>query len=197
MTAPTADTPHAAQGAGDRSVAVLIKVLRYTRIALVFVLFTVLGTAARLPFFPLRFGGDPADPEARWPTVHIGAAVDPDMTAAAIYTQSAVEVILIAAGFFIISEMLQLLRNVAGGHAFIRENGARLRRMGYAGVVAQLSIYAVWIVSRTVDAAGVAAVDGLTVEISPAPWIIILCAFALSTVFNDAAALKEEQDLTV
>ncbi len=119
------------------------------------------------------------------------------MTSAAIYTQAAVDIIMIGAGMFIITEMLQVLRNVAARNAFVRENGERLRRMGYAGVIAQLSIYAVWIVSETIDVAGVAEVEGLIIEISPAPWIIILCAFALSTVFNDAAALKEEQDLTV
>ncbi len=197
MTAPTADNLRAAPCAGDGAVAVLTKVLRITRIAMVFVLVTVIGTAARVPFFPLRFGGDPADPEARWPTVFIGAAVDPDMTAAAIYTQSAVDIIMIAAGVFIITEMLQVLRNVAAGNAFVRENGQRLRRMGYAGVIAQLSVYAVWIAAEAIAVAGIADVEGLIIEISPAPWIVILCAFALSTVFNDAATLKEEQDLTV
>lgn len=197
MTAPVANNLDAAQYVGDGAVALLTKVLRYTRVALIFILITVVGTAARLPFFPLRVGGDPADPEARWPTIYFGTAVDPDMTTAAIYTQSAVDIIMIAAGLFVISEMLQVLGNVARRHAFVRENGARLRRMGYAGVVAQLSIYVVWIVSEVVDVAGVAEVEGLMVEISPAPWVIILCAFALSTVFNDAAALKEEQDLTV
>lgn len=197
MTAPAISKRDMVQRAGSDSVMLLTKVLRVSRVALVFIAVTVVGTAARLPFFPLQLGGDPTDETARWPTIYIGAAVDPDITLAALYTQSAVSIVLIVAGLFIISEMLQVLRNVAGGHAFVRENGTRLRRMGYAGVVAQLSVYAVWIVAEVVDIAGVAEVEGIVFEISPAPWVIILCAFALATVFNDAAALKEEQDLTV
>lgn len=197
MSASKVSQRETVRRAGGDSVMLLTKVLRFSRVALIFIAVTVIGTAARLPFFPLRLGGDPTDDAARWPTIFIGSAVDPEMTQAAIYTQSAVGVIVVAAGLFVISEMLQVLRNVDSGQAFVRENGMRLRRMGYAGVVAQLSIYAVWIVAEVVDIAGVAEIEGLRFEISPAPWIIILCAFALATVFNDAAALKEEQDLTV
>ena len=190
--------PHAVNSASDGgSVGALINLLLITRGALVFIFITVVATALRLPFFPLRIGGDPADPDARWPTAYIGASLDPEMTQAALYTQSATDIALLIGGFFIITQMLRVLRNVAAGHAFVRDNGRRLRLMGYAGVVTQLSIYAIWAIAQAADAAGAAEVDGLVMEISPAPWIVILCAFALAAVFNDAATLKEEQDLTV
>ena len=197
MTAGCTPKKTASAGKDANAVSVLISLLVFTRYAIVFIFITVLGTALRLPFFPLRIGGDPADADAQWPTAYIGAAVRPDMTDAALYTQSATEIVLLIGGFFIVTQMLNVLRNVSAGHAFVRENGGRLRRMGYAGVVIQLSIYAIWAIAQAVDLSGAAEVDGLMMEISPAPWIVILCAFALSTVFNDAATLKEEQELTV
>lgn len=197
MTAGCAPKKIASEGEGAKAVSVLICLLVFTRYAIVFIFITVVGTALRLPFFPLRIGGDPADADARWPTAYVGAAVDPDMTDAALYTQSATEIVLLVGGLFIITQMLNVLRDVSVGHAFVRENGERLRRMGYAGVVVQLSIYVIWVIAEAVDLSGVAEVEGMIMEISPAPWIVILCAFALSTVFNDAATLKEEQELTV
>ncbi len=192
------DAPkNAPSGESARAVSVLIRLLVITRYAIVFIFITVLGTALQAPFFPLRIGADPADADARWPTAYIGSAVDPEMTNAALYTQSATETVLLIGGFFIITQMLSVLRNVSAGHPFVRENGERLRRMGYAGVIVQLSIYVIWAIAQAVDLSGAAAVDGIIMEISPAPWIVILCAFALSTVFNDAATLKEEQELTV
>lgn len=197
MSAAQSDNGASHEAKTDKSVLLLIKLLRFTRYALIFILVTVIGIASRIPIFPLRFGGDPADPEARWPTIFLGTAIDPEIALGTLYAQSAVNVILVVAGLFVITDMLKLLRNVARQRAFVRENGKLLRRMGYVGIIAQLSVYAVWLIAQTIDIAGVADIDGLIMSINPAPWIIILCAFALSTVFNDATALKEEQDLTV
>jgi|GEM_PF-3296100 len=197
MSAAQSDTGATHEMTSDKSVLLLIKLLRFTRYALIFIFVTVIGIAARLPIFPLRLGGDPADPEARWPTIFLGTAIDPEITLGALYAQSAVNVILIIAGLFVITDMLKLLNNVARQRAFVRENGKLLRRMGYAGIIAQISVYVVWFTAQATDIAGIVEVDGLVMSINPAPWIIILCAFALSTVFNDATALKEEQDLTV
>ena len=184
-------------GDGAKTVSVLVKLLVFTRYAIAFSFITVVGTALKAPFFPLRLGGDPADPDARFPTAYIGTGVNPEMTDAALYTQSATSIVVLVGGFFIVTQMLSVLRNVSAGHAFVRENGERLRRMGYTGVVMQLSIYFIWVLSQAAEISGAADIDGLTMEIGPAPWIIILCAFALATVFKDAATLKEEQDLTV
>ncbi len=53
MNAPAAHNLDATQHAGEGAVVLLTKVLRVTRIALVFVLVTVIGTAARMPFFSI------------------------------------------------------------------------------------------------------------------------------------------------
>lgn len=204
MSAPTPLTDQKTnQKAGQTaarsaSVRILTRLLEFTRWVLALVAATVIGRMLRLPFFPLLIGGDPADPDAKWPAIFIGSALSPDITPAALYAQSAIDLIMLAMGFYVITQMLGILRNVAADHAFVRENGERLRRIGWAGVIAQLSVYAVWAGAGLIALSGVAKVDGMEeIAISPAPWIIILCAFALSTVFRDAATLKEEQELTV
>lgn len=181
----------------DRSLKILVKLLVFMQWTMVFLLVTVPLTVLRAPFFPLRFGSDPNDADAAWPTFYVGAVFDEDITQAALVADGAVIIIYLALGLYVIRQMLGVLRNVKNGDSFARDNGLRLRRMGYAGAVAQLSVYGVWLLAAIVALAGWAEVDGMSVVLTPAPWVVILLAFALATVFRDGAALKEEQDLTV
>ncbi|MEO1136224.1 MAG: DUF2975 domain-containing protein [Pseudomonadota bacterium] len=184
-------------GKKDQAVPILIKLLVFSQWALVFLLVAIPLTALGAPFFPLRIGGDPNDPDAQWPTGYIGAVFDEDMTQAALYAEALVLVIFVVMGIYVIRQMLGVLRNVLTGNPFVRDNGVRLRRMGYAGVIAQFSVYGIWILVGLIALAGWADFEGISVILSPAPWVAILLAFALATVFRDGAELKEEQDLTV
>lgn len=161
----------------------------------IFVLIIVSTIA--LPDGALTLGGDPNDPDANWPTVHVGLYVDEKATRAAMIVEAIGGALYTGAGFFILGEMAGILRNVLRGEAFARDNGARLRRMGWIGAGAQLGAYATWIAAVSLDAAGAANTDGVFIQLSPTPWIGVLSAFALSTVFRQGASLKEEQDLTV
>lgn len=181
-------------GNADRSVRLLIGLLIGARWALCFMLVAVPLAAARAPFFPLRIGGG-EDEDAM--NVHLGAAFDESMSQAAINAHAVAAVIAVVFGIYATGQMLGVMRNVRRGDSFVRDNGERLRRIGYAGIVAQLSVYAVWIAALVIGAAGLAALEGLRIELNIAPWIGILMAFALATVFRDGADLKEEQDLTV
>lgn len=179
----------------DRSLGFLIGLLIGTRWALYFLLVTVPLTAAGVSFLPLRVGGDGAADDGF--EIHLGAAFEDGMSQDAIYVQAIVAVITLAFGVYAIGQMLGVLRNVRAGNSFVRDNGDRLRRIGYAGIATQLCVYAVWIGAVIVEAAGLAVLEGMRMEINFAPWIGILMTFALATVFRDGAALKEEQDLTV
>ena len=170
----------------DRSLGFLIGLLIGTRWALYFLLVTVPLTAA---------GVDGAADDGF--EIHLGAAFEDGMSQDAIYVQAIVAVITLAFGVYAIGQMLGVLRNVRAGNSFVRDNGDRLRRIGYAGIATQLCVYAVWIGAVIVEAAGLAVLEGMRMEINFAPWIGILMTFALATVFRDGAALKEEQDLTV
>lgn len=181
----------------DRSLAILVKLLVFSKWTMVFLLVIVPLTILGAPFLPLQFGGDPNDPEAAWPTFYVGAVFDEEATQAALYADGAVLMIYFVLGLYVIRQMLGVLENVKNGDSFARDNGLRLRQMGRAGVIAQLSVYGVWILAGLIALAGLAEVEGMTVVISPAPWVAILLAFALAIVFRDGADLKEEQDLTV
>ncbi|MEO1252369.1 MAG: DUF2975 domain-containing protein [Pseudomonadota bacterium] len=183
--------------AADRSVSILITLLRVTRWVTAFVIVSIPLTLLNAPFFPLQFGADPADEDAEGRTVYIGRIADESVAEGAMYAQGLIDVMLAAATLYAITQMLGLMRNVAAGHSFVRENGKRLRRIGYTALITQLAIYVVWFFSLTLEGFGAASMEGLIVELTPFPWIVILSVFALATVFNDATTLKEEQDLTV
>lgn len=173
----------------------LIRLLVWTRWVLVLLLVVVPVTALGAPLFPIRIGGDGPEDDAL--NIHVGAVFDDGMNQAAVYAQTIVAVIIFVFAIYAIGQMLGVLRNVRAGNSFVRDNGTRLRRIGFAGIAAQLSIYAVWAGAVILEAAGGVRFDGLMIEINFAPWIGVLMAFALAAVFRDGAELKEEQDLTV
>ncbi len=173
----------------------LIRLLLGTRWVLVFLIVVVPITALGAPLFPIRIGGDGPDDDAL--NIHVGAVFDEGMNEPAVFVQTIVAVIVFAFAIYAIGQMLGVLRNVRAGNSFVRDNGTRLRRIGFGGIAAQLSIYAVWIAALVIEAAGAVRFDGLTIELNFAPWIGVLMAFALAAVFRDGAELKEEQDLTV
>lgn len=183
--------------ADDKAIGVLMSLLKICQWIFVFLIVTVPLTVIGAPFMPLRFGSDPSDVDAQWPTFYVGAVFNEELTKAALYAEGLVLLIFLALGLFVVRQMLGVLNNVVNGDSFARDNGIRLRRMGYAGAAAQLSVYGVWILTGLVSLAGWADIDGMNVVLSPAPWVVILLAFALATVFRDGAELKEEQDLTV
>lgn len=181
---------------GDRAVNILISFLVGTRWVLA-VLIVPVALSIFTDALPLHFGADPLDPEADGVTVHLGVMVEENMTRAAVIAEAIKTVIYYGFAFYFIAQLLGILRNVRAGAPFARDNGARLRRIGYAGAAAQLSVYGVWVVFRLIDAFGAANVEGMVIELNPAPWIGVLSAFALATVFREGTQLKEEQDLTV
>lgn len=181
----------------NRTVSILIGILTWTQWILGFLLFTVPLTVFNAPFFPLSFGADPADPDAKGASISFGVAFDQGLTTAALYAEAIIALIYLALGVYAIGQTLGLLRNVQNGQPFVRDNGYRLRRIGYAGAIAQLSVYGVWLFVGIFSVAGLASFKGISMEFGPTPWIGVLMAFALATVFRDGADLKEEQDLVV
>lgn len=154
---------------------------------------TVLGA----PFLPLQFGSDPSDIDAKTPTFFVGLVLDEGMTRPAYFLEALIVMVFGAAALFGLHHLRRILRNVAVGRAFARENGLRLRKVGYAAMAAQLVVYALWIISITLDVTGVMDFEGRTITLTPMPWIGILGVFVLSTIFLEGAQIKEEQDLTV
>ncbi len=181
----------------DRAINVLISLLVGTRWVLAVFLVPIVLSIFIPDILPLEFGGDPEDPDARTLTVHVGMTVEDYMSRAAVVAESLKTIIQYAFTFYFISQILGVLYNVNSGEPFARDNGVRLRRVGYAGAAAQISIYALWIVFKFIDAFGMATVKGMSVDFNPAPWIGVLSVFALATVFREGTELKEEQDLTV
>ena len=149
------------------------------------------------PFLPITFGGDPADPNAQTPTFFIGLVLDEDMSRASVVLEGIVVMVLAGATLFGLHHLKRILRNVAAGRAFARENGLRLRKVGYAAAAAMVAVYVLWFGSIVLDLTGVVVFEGNTIAITPLPWIGILGIFVLSTIFLEGAEIKEEQDLTV
>ena len=149
------------------------------------------------PFLPIQFGGDPSDPDAQTPTFFIGLVLDQDMSRASVILEGIVVMVLAAATLFGLHHLKHILRNVAAGRAFARENGLRLRKVGYVAAGAMIALYALWTGSIILDLTGVVEFEGNTITITPLPWIGILGIFVLSTIFLEGAEIKEEQDLTV
>lgn len=178
-----------------RVISILSKLLVFSKWALLFQVATAILSAVGAPFFPLQFGGDPATGEGR--TVQIGVVFDEDMTRAAVYLETLIIVVVCAAGLYAVHHFRRIISNAASGRAFARENGVRLRKIGYVAAGAQVSVYVLWVFSAFIELAGLAVFDGRTMAITPAPWLIILGVFALSTIFLEGADIKEEQDLTV
>ncbi len=179
----------------DRAIKILISLLVWTRWVLALLLIPVFLSVLMPDVLPLHIGGGPDNPDGA--TVHIGMMVSDDMSRAAVAAEALNSVIYTVFGLYFISQLLGVLRNVRADNAFARDNGDRLRRIGYAGAAAQLCVYGVWIVFKLADALNMVAVKGMVIELSPAPWIGVLSAFALATVFREGTELKEEQDLTV
>jgi len=154
---------------------------------------TVLGA----PFLPIQFGGDPADPDAQAPTFFFGLVLDEDMSRAAFVLEGVIVMIFSGAALYGLHHLQRILRNVAAGRAFVRENGVRLRKVGYVAAASMIVVYGLWIVSIALDVTGVMDFEGRTIAITPLPWIGVLGVFVLSTIFLEGAEIKEEQDLTV
>ena len=175
----------------------LTSLLGITRCVLWYVIVTLPLTALSAPFFPITIGGDFADPDAVWPTVFLSPFLEQNGTRAALYLETLIGVIAAALGLFVIHHFLRILRNVQSGAAFARENGVRLRKIGFAIAGVQLSIYGLWFASLLADMFAGIDFEGLMVTLSPAPWIGVFGAFALSTIFLEGAEIKEEQDLII
>lgn len=185
-------------GADARIFRVLDQLLRITRWVSVFILVTIPLMIGGAPFLPITFGSDPADLDAVWPTFYIGLVYDrEEMTFAAFVVQALADFIYAALSIFVLTQLIRILDNVRAGRAFVRDNGARLRRIGYASLYSLLGAYAVLFIGQGIDLAGIADTEGLRIQLSPDPWIAVLASFALSTIFLEGAALKEEQELTV
>ncbi len=108
-----------------------------------------------------------------------------------------VVMVFASATLFGLHHLKRILRNVAAGRAFVRENGLRLRKVGYVAAAAMVVLYVLWVGSLVLDMTGVVEFEGNTLAITPLPWIGILGIFVLSTIFLEGAEIKEEQDLTV
>ncbi|WP_411819347.1 DUF2975 domain-containing protein [Hyphococcus formosus] len=182
---------------GIKSVSLLITLLVYTRIILALNYLAVPYYLFAGSNMPKYLGSDPADMDAKWPTIYFGIENNQDMTSAALVVESLVLLISVTFGIFVIGQMLAILRNVQNDNAFARDNGDRLRRIGYFGAGAQLSIYGVWLVTAAMEAAQLIDTEGLEMGLSTAPWIGVLIAFSLATIFRHGTDIKEEQDLTV
>lgn len=154
-------------------------------------------TAIGAPFLPLRVGPDPANGDAEGTTFFIGLMFDEGMTRPAVILESIIVMVMAGAALYGLHHFRHILRNVSSGAAFVRANGLRLRKAGYAAVTAQLAIYGLWIVSLILGATFGLDFDGRVIILTPIPWVGILGIFVLSTIFLEGAQIKEEQDLTV
>ena len=183
--------------AADRKISILRGLLVVTRwtliIAMMFVLAgIVIGTDASI-----TLGADPQDPDAEGRKAYFGVFFDEDTSLGGFRATSLVAFVSGIFGIFAISQILNILGNVSSGHPFVFENGTYLRRIGFAGAVAQLSIYAIWIGAGVIATLTGISFSGMTVQLSPAPWIGVLIAYSLSTIFRQGAEMKQEQDPTV
>lgn len=175
----------------------LTSLLSISRWVLWYLIVTLPLTALNAPFFPITIGGDFADPDAVWPTMFLSPFLEQSGTRPALYLETLIGMITAGLGLFVIHHFLRILRNVQSGSAFARENGVRLRKIGFAIAGVQLGIYGLWFASLLADMFAGVDFEGLMVALSPAPWIGVFGAFALSTIFLEGSAIKEEQDLTV
>ena len=185
------------QQKSDSIFSVLSTLLVVSKWTLLFIIATGALAALNAPFFPLTFGADPADPDAKWPTFFIGLAFEEDMTRAAYVLEIFVAIMLSGVGLYVIHHLSRILQNVRNGYAFARENGLRLRKAGYAAAYGQLAVYGIWFIALILRVSGRVDFEGVSMAFTPAPWLGILGAFALSTIFLEGADIKEEQDLTV
>ena len=154
-------------------------------------------TAIGAPFLPLRIGPDPAGGDAEGATFFIGLMFDEDMTRPAIILESIIVMVMAGAALYGLHHLRHILRNVSSGAAFVRGNGLRLRKVGYAAVAAQVTIYVLWFISVILGATLGLDFDGRVIILTPIPWVGILGIFVLSTIFLEGEQIKEEQDLTV
>ena len=175
----------------------LVSLLSISRWALWFIIVTLPLTAFNAPFFPITIGGDPANPDAAWPTVYLSPYLEQTGTRAALYVETLIGMIQAGLALYVIHHFLRILKNVQGGAAFARQNGERLRKIGFAVAGVQIGIYVLYAASLLANYLLEIDFEGLFVALSPAPWIGVFGAFALSTVFLEGAEIKEEQDLTV
>ena len=175
----------------------LTSLLSISRWVLWYVIVTLPLTALNAPFFPITFGGDPANPDAVWPTAYLSPYLEQTGTRAALYLETLIGVVQAGLGLYVIHNFLRILGNVQSGAAFARQNGERLRKIGFAVAGVQLGIYGLWFAALLADSFLGIDFKGLLVALSPAPWIGVFGAFALSTIFLEGAEIKEEQDLTV
>lgn len=185
------------QKTGNSIISILTTMLVISKWSMWFILITAPLAALGAPFLPLQFGADPADAEATAPTFYVGLVLDEEMSRPAYYLETFIVMLFVGAGLYVVHHLQRILGNVRAGAAFDRENGLRLRKIGYAAAIAQLTVYGLWLVSIILDFAGLMEFEGRMITITPMPWIGILGAFALSTIFLEGADIKEEQDLTV
>ena len=192
-----ADISQSRVPASDRSINWLVGILKITRWTLVVMLVIVAVGAVWGPEASLTLGGDPLDPENQGRTAYFGVFYDDETTRAAFLADSMIALGFGVFGIYAITQILKIMGNIVAGAPFARENGSFLRRIGFAGAAAQLFVYGVWIVAGVVAVTTNTQFTGMTVQLSPAPWIGVLIAFSLATIFRQGTELKEEQDLTV
>jgi len=180
-----------------RSVSMLITLLKYTRAILILNYLAVPYYLFAGSNWPKYIGSNPEDLDAKWPTLYLGIEVSERMTPSALVIESLFLLISVTFGIYVIAQMLAILTNVQNDNAFARDNGARLRKIGFVGAAAQLSIYFVWLTGAVLQGVGVISAEGVEMGLSTAPWIGVLIAFCLATIFRHGTDLKEEQDLTV
>lgn len=187
------DTERKDRGKSDE---ILFGILMWTRWVLIVVAVLIVPTALRVPFFPLSIGGDQNDPgsDAR---VYFGVVFDEELTQAATFVEASTLMIIVLFGVYTMTQILGILRNVRSGNSFARDNGVRLRKVGFAGAAVQLLIYGIWILASIAEAFTDISIEGISMVITPIPWIGILITFSLATIFREGADLQEEQELTV
>jgi len=179
------------------TVSTLSTLVVATKWTLWFIFVSAPLTAIGAPFFPLRVGPSPSDVDAEGPTFFIGLMLDEGMTRPAIILEATIIMVMAGAALFGLHHLRCILKNISSGAAFARENGLRLRKVGYAAVAAQVAIYGLWLVSVILQAAVGLDFEGRVIVLTPMPWVGILGIFVLSTIFLEGAQIKEEQDLTV
>lgn len=180
-----------------RTVSILSSVLQVTRWTLVI---AFIGIGIGVVFGPeatLTLGKDPLDAEAQGRTAYFGVFYDETTSRGGFIAASIVAMIYTAFSFFAITQILKILGNVKSGNPFVFDNGTYLRRVGLSGALAQIAVYGVWIATGVLAMTKGISFTGMTVQLSPAPWIGVLIAYSLSTIFRQGAELKQEQDLTV
>ncbi len=154
-------------------------------------------TAIGVPYLPLRIGPDPADVDAEGTTFFIGLIFDEGMTRPAVFLEAIIVMVMAGAALYGLHHLRHILRNVSSGAAFVRGNGLRLRKAGYAAAAAQIAIYGLWLISVILEATMGLDFEGRVIILTPMPWVGILGIFVLSTIFLEGAQIKEEQELTV